>query len=55
MKLKLDLFFRSKFEKALGQFKLEQTPLINKILKTLWLADQTYDVVKDEKFANEAM
>ena len=24
-------------------------------LQTLWLADQIYAVVKDEKFANEAM
>jgi hypothetical protein len=24
-------------------------------LLILWLADQLYDVVKDEKFANEAM
>jgi len=24
-------------------------------LQTLWLADQIYDVLKDEKFANEAM
>jgi len=42
--------------------KKEQIPLLAQILKadveelqTLWLADQIYEVVKDEKMANEAM
>jgi hypothetical protein len=46
----------------LRQLKREQIPIIAEILKassdelmTLWLADQIYDVVKDEKMANEAM
>ena len=44
------------------QLKREQIPIIAEILKassdelmTLWLADQIYDVVKDENMANEAM
>ena len=52
----------SKIEKGLRQLKREQIPIIADILKagsdelmTLWLADQIYDVVKDEKMANEAM
>ncbi len=52
----------SKIEKGLRQLKREQIPIIAEILKassdelmTLWLADQIYDVVKDEKMANEAM
>ena len=51
-----------KIEKELWQLKREQIPLIADILKassdqlmTLWLADQIYAVVKDEKLANEAM
>jgi hypothetical protein len=46
----------------LRQLKREQIPIIAEILKansdelmTLWLADQIYEVVKDEKMANEAM
>jgi hypothetical protein len=49
-------------EKGLRQLKREQIPIIAGALKgssdelmTLWLADQIYDVVKDEKMANEAM
>ena len=52
----------SKIEKGLRQLKREQIPIIAEILKassdelmTLWLADQIYAVVKDEKLANEAM
>lgn len=44
------------------QLKREQITVLADILKanadelqTLWLADQIYAVVKDEKFANEAM
>jgi HTH-type transcriptional regulator, competence development regulator len=47
---------------AQRQFKREQIPILAEILKassdelmTLWLADQIYEVVKDEKMANEAM
>ncbi|HQZ76186.1 MAG TPA: hypothetical protein PLO70_16825, partial [Chitinophagaceae bacterium] len=42
--------------------KKEQIIILAEILKvdkdeflTLWLADQLYDIVKDEKLANEAM
>ena len=52
----------SKIEKGLRQLKREQIPTIAHILKanddellTLWLADQIYAVVKDEKLANEAI
>ncbi len=50
------------YEKDMRQLKREQIPIIAGILKTssdelmtLWLADQIYAVVKDEKLANEAM
>nr|MBK9652778.1 XRE family transcriptional regulator [Bacteroidota bacterium] len=52
----------SKIEKGLQQLKREQIPIIADILKvekdelmTLWLADQIYSVVKDEKLAKEAV
>jgi hypothetical protein len=52
----------SKIEKGLRQLKREQLPLLADILKTdkeelliLWLADQLYDVVKDEDVALKAM
>lgn len=60
--LEMDTAQLSKIEKGLRQLKREQIPIIAKILKvsnnelmTLWLADQIYAVVKDEKLANEAM
>ena len=60
--LEMDTAKLSKIEKRLKQLKLEQIPIISEILKvssdelmTLWLADQIYEVVKDEKMANEAM
>lgn len=60
--LEMDTAQLSKIEKGLRQLKREQIPIIAEILKassdelmTLWLADQIYDVVKDEKMANEAM
>jgi transcriptional regulator with XRE-family HTH domain len=60
--LEIDTPMLSKIEKGLRQLKREQIPVLAKILKanadelqTLWLADQIYAVVKDEKFANEAM
>jgi HTH-type transcriptional regulator, competence development regulator len=52
----------SKIEKGLRQLKQEQIRIIAEILKvnsdelmTQWLADQIYEVVNDEKPANEAM
>ena len=60
--LEMDTAQLSKIEKGLRQLKREQIPIIAEILKTssdelmtLWLADQIYAVVKDEKLANEAM
>ncbi len=60
--LEMDTAQLSKIEKGIRQLKREQIPIIAEILKTsndelmtLWLADQIYEVVKDEKMANEAM
>lgn len=60
--LEMDTAQLSKIEKGLRQIKREQIPALADTLKTdpdelltLWLADQIYAVVKDEKFANEAM
>ena len=60
--LEMDTAQLSKIEKGIRQIKKEQIPILADILKTetdelliLWLADQLYDVVKDEKLANEAM
>lgn len=60
--LEMDTAQLSKIEKGLRQLKREQISIIAEILKansdelmTLWLADQIYAVVKDEKLANEAM
>lgn len=60
--LEMDTAQLSKIEKGLRQIKREQIPILAGILKvdkdellTLWLADQIYAVVKDEKLANEAM
>ena len=60
--LEMDTAQLSKIEKGLRQLKREQIPIIAGILKassdelmTLWLADQIYAVVKDEKLANEAI
>jgi transcriptional regulator with XRE-family HTH domain len=60
--LDMDTAQLSKIEKGLRQLKREQIPAIADILKvnsdelmTLWLADQIYAVVKDEKLAKEAM
>ena len=60
--LDVDTSIISKVERGDRQLKKEQIPLLAEILKassdelmTLWLADQIYDVVKDEKMANEAM
>ena len=60
--LDVDTSIISKVERGDRQLKKEQIPLLAQILKadveelqTLWLADQIYEVVKDEKMANEAM
>jgi hypothetical protein len=60
--LEMDTAQLSKIEKGLRQLKREQISIIAEILKassdelmTLWLADQIYAVVKDEKLANEAI
>ena len=60
--LEMDTAQLSKIEKGLRQLKREQIPTIAHILKadvdellTLWLSDQIYAVVKDEKLANEAI
>ena len=60
--LDVDTSIISKIERGDRQLKKEQIPILAELLKTdkdelliLWLADQLYDVVKDEKFANEAM
>ena len=60
--LEMDTAQLSKIEKGLRQLKREQISILSEILKadkdellTLWLADQIYAVVKDEKLANEAM
>jgi transcriptional regulator with XRE-family HTH domain len=60
--LEMDTAQLSKIEKGLRQLKREQIPILANILNascdeliTLWLADQIYALVKDEKLANEAM
>jgi transcriptional regulator with XRE-family HTH domain len=62
VKLGIDAPLLSKIEKGLRQLKREQIPTIAHILKadvdellTLWLSDQIYAVVKDEKLANVAI
>jgi len=60
--LEMDTTQLSKIEKGFRQIKREQIPTIAHILKAdedellnLWLSDQIYAVVKDEKLANEAI
>jgi transcriptional regulator with XRE-family HTH domain len=60
--LEMDTAQLSKIEKGIRQLKREQIPIIAEILKassdelmTLWLADQIYAVVKDEKLALQAL
>jgi transcriptional regulator with XRE-family HTH domain len=60
--LDADTSIISKVERGDRQLKKEQIPLLAKILKSdveelqsLWLADQIYELVKDEKMANKAM
>ncbi len=60
--LEMDTAQLSKIEKGIRLLKREQIASIAEILKAntdelmiLWLADQIYAIVKDEKLANEAM
>lgn len=60
--LEMDSAQLSKIEKGTRQIKKEQIVLLSNILKadneellTLWLADQLYAVIKDEKLADQAM
>ena len=60
--LEMDTAQLSKIEKGFQQFKRNRYPYLMEIMKadndellTLRLADQIYAVVKDEKFASEAM
>ena len=60
--LDVDTSIISKVERGDRQLKKEQIPLLAQILKadveelqTLWLADQIYAVIKDEKLALKAM
>lgn len=60
--LEMDTAQLSKIEKGSRHLKREQIPLLAGILKAnadellvLWLADQLYDVVKDEDVALKAM
>lgn len=60
--LDMDAAQLSKIEKGIRPLKREQIPKIAKILNAkenellaLWLADQIYAVVKDEKMASEAI
>ena len=60
--LEMDTAQLSKIENGSRQLKREQIPTLATILKveidellTLWLADQVYDVIKDEDLAEKAM
>jgi HTH-type transcriptional regulator, competence development regulator len=60
--LQMDTAQLSKIEKGLRQLKREHISIIADVLNTnsnelliLWLADQIYDLVKDEQLAKEAM
>lgn len=61
-RLDVDTSIISKVERGERQLKKEQIPLLAEILNcnkeellTLWLADQLYDVVKDEGLALKAV
>ncbi len=61
-KLDVDTSTISKVERGDRQLKKEQIPTLAGILKadkdeliTLWLADQVFDVIKDENMADEAL
>ena len=60
--LDVDTSIISKIERGDRQLKKEQIPLLAQILKadveelqTLWLADQLYNMVKDDPTAGEAL
>ena len=60
--LDVDSSIINKIEQGDSQLKTEQIPFSTQIIKidveelqTLWLADQIYAIVKDEKFTNYAM
>ena len=60
--LEMDTPMLSKIERGERPVKREQITILSEVLKAdknelliLWLADQIYDVVKDEKLANEAI
>lgn len=62
IKLGIDAPLLSKIEKGLRSLKREQIRKVASILDTdkkelltIWLADQIYDVIKDEKFASDAI
>ncbi|MBK7387655.1 MAG: helix-turn-helix domain-containing protein [Bacteroidetes bacterium] len=61
-RLNMDVAQLSKIENGIRQLKRKQIPVLAEILDTnadalevLWLADQLFTVIKDEKFANEAI
>lgn len=61
-KLDMDTSIVSKIERGDRSIKKELIPLLAEILKTekeelltLWLADQVYNVIKDEQQADEAL
>jgi transcriptional regulator with XRE-family HTH domain len=61
-RLDVDTSIISKVERGDRQLKKDQIPLLAEILKadkdeliTLWLADQVFDVIKDETMADEAL
>jgi transcriptional regulator with XRE-family HTH domain len=60
--LEIDTATYCKIEKGERRVKREQIQIIAKLLKinqnellTLWLADQVYDVIKGEKYANKVL
>ena len=62
VKLWIDPPLQCKIENGLRRLKREQIPINASILNTdkeelltIWLADQIYDVVKDEKTASKAI
>jgi len=61
-RLDVDTSIISKVERGNRYLKKEQIPALAEILKadkdelmTLWLADQVFDVIKDENMADEAL
>ena len=61
-KLDVDTSIISKMERGERPIKKEQVAILAEILNadkqellTLWLADQVFDVIKDEQFVDEAL